>query len=73
MAHISNMQIRATEMYKLINKLSTPIMNRVFKLNIDSYRDLRQNFTVFHIFGKIGISQDGEYFLLWPKNMRYTI
>ena len=31
--HMRNMQILATQMYKLINNLSPPIMNRVFKLN----------------------------------------
>ena len=31
--HMRNIQILATEMYQLINKLSSPIMNRVFKLN----------------------------------------
>ena len=37
-----NIQILATEMYKLINNLSPPIMNRVFKLNSDSRYNLRQ-------------------------------
>ena len=37
-----NIQILATEMYKLINILSPPIMNRVFKLNSDSHYNLRQ-------------------------------
>ena len=32
----------ATEMYKLVNNLSLPIMNRVLKLNSDSYYNLRQ-------------------------------
>ena len=40
--HIRNIQIPATEMYKLINNLSPPIMNRVFKLNSDSRYNLRQ-------------------------------
>ena len=31
--HMRNMQILATEMYKLINNLSPPIMNRVFKFS----------------------------------------
>ena len=37
-----NIQILATRMYKLINKLSPPIMNRVFKLNSDSRYNLKQ-------------------------------
>ena len=40
--HMRNTQILATEMYKLINNLSPPIMNRVFKLNSDSRYNLRQ-------------------------------
>ena len=40
--HMRNIQILATEMYKLINNLSPPIMNRVFKLNSDSRYNLRQ-------------------------------
>ena len=32
--HIRNIQILATEMYKLINNLSPPIMNRVFELDL---------------------------------------
>ena len=40
--HMRNIQILATEMYKLINNLSPPIMNRVFKLNSDSIYNLRQ-------------------------------
>ena len=31
--HMRNIQILATEMYKLINNLSPPIMNRVFKFS----------------------------------------
>ena len=34
--HTRNIKILATEMYKLVNNLSPPIMNRVFKLNSDS-------------------------------------
>ena len=37
-----NIQILATEMYKRVNNLSPPIMNRVFKLNSDSCYNLRQ-------------------------------
>ena len=37
-----NTQILATESYKLINNLSPPITNRVFKLNSDSRYNLRQ-------------------------------
>ena len=40
--YMRNIQILATEMYKLINNLSPPIMNRVFKLNSDSGYSLRQ-------------------------------
>ena len=61
-------------MYKRINNLSPPIMNRVFKLNSDSLKTLDKletNFTIFQNLGKIGISRDREYFLPWPKNMGY--
>ena len=37
-----NIQILATEMYKLNNNLSSPIMNKVFKLNSDSHYNLWQ-------------------------------
>ena len=40
--HMRNIQILATEMYKLVNNLSPPIMNRVLKLNSDSRYNLRQ-------------------------------
>ena len=40
--HMRNIQILATEMYKLVNILSPPIMNRVFKLNSGSCYNLRQ-------------------------------
>ena len=33
--HMSNIQILASEMYRRINNLSPPIMNRLFKLNSD--------------------------------------
>ena len=39
--HMRNIQILATRMCKLINKLSPPIMNRVFKLNSDSRYNLK--------------------------------
>ena len=35
-------QILATEMYKLVNKLSPPIIDRVFKPNSDIRYNLRQ-------------------------------
>ena len=50
--HMRNIQNLATEMYKLLNNLSLPIMNRVLKLNSDSYYNLRQ--LVYH--GKESIS-----------------
>ena len=40
--HMRNIQILATEMYKLVNNLSLPSMNRVLKLNSGSYYNLRQ-------------------------------
>ena len=40
--HMRNIQILATEMYKRINNLSPPIMDRVFKLNSNSRYNLRQ-------------------------------
>ena len=40
--HMKNIQILSTEMYKLVNNLSPPIMNRAVKLNIDSRYNLRQ-------------------------------
>ena len=40
--HRRNIQILATETYKLINNLSKPIMNRNFKLNSDSRYNLKQ-------------------------------
>ena len=67
--HMRNIQILATEMYKLINNLSSPTMNRVFKLNSDSRYNLRQ---ISQFSRKIDISRDREYFLPWPKNMGYT-
>ena len=70
--HMRNIQILDTEMYKLINNLSPPIMNTVFKLNSDSLYNLRQIFAIVQIVGKIGISRDREYFLPWPKNLGYT-
>ena len=39
---MKNIQILSTEMYKLVNNLSPPIMNRAVKLNIDSRYNLRQ-------------------------------
>ena len=60
--HMRNTQILATEMYKRINNLSSPIMNRVFKLN--SRCNLKQ---IFQTLGKIGISQDREYSYLGPQ------
>ena len=40
--HTRNIKILATVMYKLINNLSPPITNRVFKLNSNSCYNLRQ-------------------------------
>ena len=40
--HMRNIQILATEMYKLVNNLSPTIMNRAFKLKSDSRYNLRQ-------------------------------
>ena len=40
--YMRNIQTLATEMYKLVNNLSLPIMNRVLELNSDSYYNLRQ-------------------------------
>ena len=40
--HMRNIQILATEMYKLINNLSPPSMNTAFKLNSDIRYNLRQ-------------------------------
>ena len=40
--HMRNIQILATEMYELINNLSTLILNGVFKRNSDSLYNLRQ-------------------------------
>ena len=74
--HMRNIQIVATEMYKRINNLSPPIMNRVFKLNSDSLKTLDKletNFTIFQNLGKIAISRDRKYFLPSPKNLGYTI
>ena len=40
--HMRNIQILATKIYKLVNNLLPPGMNRVFKLNSDSRYNLRQ-------------------------------
>ena len=40
--HLRNIQFLATEMYKLVNNLSSPTLNRVFKRNSDSGHNLRQ-------------------------------
>ena len=47
--HMRDIQILATEMYKLVNNLSPSIMNRVFKLNsISRYNFFRYNlFSIF--------------------------
>ena len=39
--HTRNLKTLATEMFKLVNNISLPIMNRVLKLNSDSYYNLR--------------------------------
>ena len=60
--------ILATEIYKLINNLSTSIMNKpFFYLNINV-----TNFAIFQIPHKIGISRDREYCLPWAKIKRNT-
>ena len=66
-----NIQILATEMYKLINNLSPPIMNRVFKLNSDSRYNVRQISQFSRSLVKL-VYHETEYFLPWPKNMGYT-
>ena len=68
--HMRNIQILATEMYRLINNLSPAIINRVFKLNSDSR--YKSRFAFFHIVGKLAISRDREYFLPLPKTMGWT-
>ena len=40
--HMRNIQILATKIYKLVNNLLPPSMNRVFKLDSDSRYNLRQ-------------------------------
>ena len=40
--HMRNIGILATEMYKIINNLSLPIMNQIFKLNSDNRYNLKQ-------------------------------
>ena len=47
--HMRDIQILATEMYKLVNNLSPSIMNRVFKLNsVSRYNFFRYNlFSIF--------------------------
>ena len=40
--HMRNIQILATKMYKLINNLSPPVMNKVLKLKSDSFYNMRQ-------------------------------
>ena len=40
--HMTNIQILATKIYKLVNNLLPPSMNRVFKLDSDSRYNLRQ-------------------------------
>ena len=40
--HMRNIQILATKMYKLINNLSSPVMNKVLKLKSDSFYNMRQ-------------------------------
>ena len=64
--HMRNIQILATEMYKLINNLSSPTMNRVFKLNSDSRYNLRQISQFSRSFVKS--VYHGTYFLPWSKN-----
>ena len=44
-----NLQILATEINKLINNLSPPIMNRVFKPNIDTHYNNLGQFSRSHV------------------------
>ena len=61
-----NIQFLATEIYKLINNLSPPIMNCVFKLNSDIRYNVRQisQFSRFQVkllyHGKESISYIGR-------------
>ena len=68
--HMRNIQILATEMYKLINNLSSPTMNRVFKLNSDSRYNLRQ----ISQFSRSLVKSvyHGTDFLPWSKNVGYN-
>ena len=40
--YMRNIQILATKMYKLINNLSSPVMNKVLELKSDSFYNMRQ-------------------------------
>ena len=69
-----NIQILATDMDKLINNLSPPIMNRVFKLNSYSGYNLRQTSQFFKSLVKSvyhGTTRQ-RVFPALPQNMGYT-
>ena len=71
--HMRNIQILATEMYKLINNLSPPIMNRVFKLNSDSRYNLRQISQFSRSLVKSVYHGTESNFYLGPKNRVYYL
>ena len=68
-----NIQILATEMYKLINNLSSPTMNRVFKLNSDSRYNLRQISQFSRSLVKSVYHGTESIFYLGPKNRVYYL
>ena len=61
-------QILATEIYKLINNISPPAINKVFKLNSDSHYNLRQfsQFFRYLVFSEFFILAEryGIYYLM---------
>ena len=71
--HMRNIQILATEMYKLINNLSSPTMNRVFKLNSDSRYNLRQISQFSRSLVKSVYHGTESIFYLGPKNRVYYL
>ena len=46
--HEQNLQVLATEMYKISNGLSTPLMKAIFSINRNPY-NLRQNSQIFRL------------------------
>ena len=70
---MNNIQILATERYKLINNLSPPIMNRVFKLNSDSRYNLRQISQFSRSLVKSVYHGTESIFYLGPKNRVYYL